>query len=44
VLGVQLGSFAGFHMGQRTSARWLKSLMAAVLMGVALMMFVRSIG
>src|SRR5579862_1216594 len=42
VLGVQLGSYAGFHMGQRTTARWLKVLMAAVLTVVAIMMFARS--
>ena len=42
VLGVQLGSRLGLRLGQRASARWLKILMAAVLVVVAVMMFVRS--
>jgi uncharacterized membrane protein YfcA len=42
VLGVQLGSWGGMHVGRRTSAKWLKLLMAAVLFLVAILMFVRS--
>ncbi len=42
VLGVQLGSWAGLHGGQRASAKWLKVLMAAVLFVVAVLMFVRA--
>src|SRR5437867_9476723 len=41
MLGVQAGSWAGFRFGQRASARSLKLLMAAVLMIVAVLMFVR---
>lgn len=43
VLGVQLGSWAGLHMGQRASARWLKILLAVVLFVVSVLMFVRSL-
>jgi uncharacterized membrane protein YfcA len=42
VLGVQLGSWAGLHLVDRVSARWLKVLMAAVLVVVAVLMFIRS--
>ncbi len=42
VLGVQLGSWAGMRFGQHAPARWLKLMMAAVLMIVSVMMFVRS--
>jgi hypothetical protein len=42
VLGVQLGTWGGLHFGQQASARWLKALMAAVLIVVAVLMFVRS--
>jgi uncharacterized membrane protein YfcA len=42
VLGVQLGSWAGLHFVQRASAKWLKVLMAAVLILVAGLMFARS--
>jgi hypothetical protein len=41
VLGVQLGSWAGARFGARTSAKWLKVLMAAVLFIVAAMMFAK---
>jgi uncharacterized protein len=41
VLGVQLGSWGGLRFGQRTSAKWLKTMMAAVLLLVAALMFVR---
>jgi uncharacterized protein len=41
VLGVQLGSWMGFQLAQWTSARWLKMLMAVVLLIVAVLMFVR---
>ena len=42
VLGVQLGSWGGMHVGRRTSAKWLKLLMAGVLFIVAVLMFARS--
>jgi uncharacterized membrane protein YfcA len=42
VLGVQLGSWLGLHLGQRASLVRLKILMAAVLLVVAGLMFVRS--
>ena len=42
VLGVQLGSWWGLRLGQRASAWWLKILMAALLVVVAGLMFVRS--
>ncbi len=42
VLGVQLGSWAALHLAQRASAKWLKVLMAAVLIVVAAVMLVRS--
>jgi uncharacterized membrane protein YfcA len=42
VLGVQFGSWAGLHLAQRASAKWLKVLMAAVLVIVAGLMFARS--
>ena len=43
VLGVQLGSWLGMRLGQRASARWLKILMASILVLVAVTMFVRSV-
>jgi uncharacterized protein len=42
VLGVQLGSWAALHLAQRASAKWLKVLMAAVLIVVAAVMLTRS--
>jgi len=42
VLGVQLGSWGGMRVGQRASAKWLKILMAAVLVIVSGLMFVRA--
>jgi uncharacterized membrane protein YfcA len=42
VLGVQLGSWAGMRFGQHAPAKWLKLMMAAVLIIVSVMMFVRS--
>jgi uncharacterized membrane protein YfcA len=42
VLGVQIGSRAGMHLGARVKARGLKLLMAAVMLGVAVLMFVRA--
>ena len=42
VLGVQVGSWGGMHIGRRTSAKWLKLLMAAILFIVSALMFVRS--
>ena len=41
VLGVQLGSWGGMRFGQRASAKWLKLLMAAVLLIVSAVMFLR---
>ena len=43
VLGVQLGSWVGLHLARRASARWLKILLAAVLVIVAVLMFARSV-
>jgi uncharacterized membrane protein YfcA len=42
VLGVQVGSWGGMRFGQRASAMWLKLLMAAVLVIVSGLMFVRA--
>jgi len=42
VIGVQLGSWLGLRLGQYASVVWLKILMAAVLLVVAGLMFVRS--
>jgi len=41
VLGVQLGSWGGMRFGQRASAKWLKTMMAAVLFIVSALMFLR---
>jgi uncharacterized membrane protein YfcA len=41
VIGVQLGPFAGFRLGNYLPARGLKLLMAGVLLIVSVMMFVR---
>jgi uncharacterized protein len=41
VLGVQLGSWGGMRFGQRASARWLKLLMAVLLLMIAVMMLIR---
>ncbi len=43
VLGVQLGSWGGMHFGARASAKWLKVLMAGVLVVVSVLMFGRGI-
>jgi uncharacterized protein len=42
VLGVQLGSWGGARLAYATSVKWLKILMAALLLVVAVLMFVRS--
>jgi uncharacterized membrane protein YfcA len=42
VLGVQLGTWGGLRFGQRASVKWLKILMAAVLVVVSGLMFVRA--
>jgi uncharacterized membrane protein YfcA len=42
VLGVQLGSWSGMRFGQHARSKWLKLMMAAVLIIVAVVMFVRS--
>jgi uncharacterized membrane protein YfcA len=43
VLGVQFGSWAGLQITEHTSAKWLKLLMAAVLVIVGGLMLVRSL-
>jgi uncharacterized membrane protein YfcA len=42
VLGVMIGSQAGFWVGDRAEARWLKLLLSAVLVAVAMLMLVRA--
>jgi hypothetical protein len=42
VLGVQFGSWAGLRLAHHAPARSLKILLGAVLFGVAILMFVRS--
>jgi uncharacterized membrane protein YfcA len=42
VLGVQVGSWGGMRLGQRASALWLKTMMAAILVIVSGLMFVRA--
>jgi uncharacterized membrane protein YfcA len=42
VLGVQLGTWGGMHYSQRASVKWLKLLMAALLVIVSGLMFVRA--
>jgi len=42
VLGVQLGSWAGMRFAENTSVKWLKLLMAAVLLAVGVLMLARS--
>jgi uncharacterized membrane protein YfcA len=42
-MGVLAGSQAGFWFGERTSARWLKLLMAVVLLAVAAIYLVRGV-
>jgi hypothetical protein len=44
VLGVQLGSWVVLHAAEHASVKWLKVLMAAVLIAVAGLMFTRSAG
>jgi uncharacterized protein len=41
VLGVQLGSWGGLRFGSRAAVKWLKVLMAGVLIVVSALMFVR---
>ena len=43
VLGVQLGTWGGMHFGSRASAKWLKVMMAVVLIVVSVLMFARGI-
>ena len=43
VLGVQLGTWGGMHFGSRASAKWLKVMMAIVLIVVSGLMFARGI-
>jgi len=43
VLGVQAGSWAGARLAYGASVKWLKVLMAALLVTVAVLMFLRSI-
>jgi uncharacterized membrane protein YfcA len=42
VLGVMCGSSIGIRLGDETPATWLKLLMAAVLIVVSVLMFIRS--
>jgi len=41
VLGVLAGSRAGFALSGRARAKWLKLLLAAILLGVAVLMIAR---
>jgi hypothetical protein len=41
VLGVQLGSWGGMHFGQKAQAKWLKLMMAVILLIVSALMFLR---
>src|SRR5207237_3734582 len=41
VLGVQAGSWAGTHIAENASVKWLKLLMSALLLVVSVLMFVR---
>jgi hypothetical protein len=43
ILGVQIGSWAGLTLTDRLPAKSLKALLAAVLLGVAVLMFMRSV-
>ena len=42
VIGVQIGSWGGMRFGQKASVKWLKVLMAAVLIIISVLMFARS--
>jgi len=42
VLGVQLGSWMGLRLAHRLPAKWLKILLVVILLGVAVLMSVRS--
>jgi uncharacterized membrane protein YfcA len=42
VVGVLIGSQAGFWFGDRARVRWLKALMAVVLFGVSTMYFIKA--
>jgi uncharacterized membrane protein YfcA len=44
VLGVQFGSWAGLHLSEHASAKWLKLLMVTILVIVGGMMFTKSMG
>src|SRR5437762_8230400 len=44
VLGVQVGSWSGLRVGDKAPVRWLKLLMAAVLVVVSVLMFMHSRG
>jgi uncharacterized membrane protein YfcA len=44
VLGVQVGSWSGLRIGDKAPVRWLKLLMAAILVLVSALMFVHSRG
>jgi len=43
ILGVQIGSWAGMRVAEKTSVTWLKGLMAVILIVVAVMMVLRSL-
>ena len=42
VIGVQIGSWGGMRFGQKAPVKWLKVLMAAVLVIISVLMFARS--
>jgi uncharacterized membrane protein YfcA len=42
ILGVMVGSRAGFHAGARLRAMWLKLLLALILVSVSVLMFARA--
>jgi len=44
VLGVQVGSWSGLRIGDKAPIRWLKLLMAAILVLVSALMFINSRG
>src|SRR5437016_5222210 len=43
VLGVQAGSWAGTHIAENASVKWLKLLMSALLLVVSVLMFISSL-
>ena len=41
VLGVQLGSWSSLRIGAKTPVRWLKALMAVILLALSALMLIR---